>query len=298
MAGDGFQEFVHIVDEGSISAAARVLGLPRATLSRRLGRLEDRLGVRLLHRNTRRLAPTQAGEELYRRARRLLTEATEAEEAVRRLDGVPRGLLRVTSPPLGGNEQLAVAFRSFLHRYPDVTLELFTTMRHVDLVKEGLDVALRGGTVRDPALVARRLRTTRVMAIASPAYVEARGMPQSVAELVHHNCVCGYDPVTLRPVRAWPLLGGGSVPVRGRIATNDLELAVSIALSGDAIALCPSEVPRILGAEPGALLEVLPDEIGRQGGLSVVYPEREHLDPKVRAFVDHMVEVTDQMLYF
>ena len=296
MVADGFDEFVCIVDEGSISAAARVLGLPRATLSRHLTRLEDRLGVRLLHHNTRRLAPTRAGEELYRRARGILTAAAEAEQAVRRLDGVPRGLLRISAPPLAGTDRLADVFLGFLARYPEVEIEVFTTMQHVDLVADGIDVALRGGIVRDPALVARRLRASHTRAYAAPAYLEARGTPRATADLAHHDCSCAYDPITLRPVRTWPLLKGGHVQVRGRLATNDIGLRLASALRGETIGLFPEGLQAWQGAPEGTLVPVLPDRVGINGALSIVYPEREHLDPKVRAFVDHMVASADTLM--
>ncbi len=282
---DGLAEFVRVLDEGSISSAARALDVPRSTLSRRLGALEDRLGVRLIRRTTRRLAPTTAGEELYRRARRILREAHEAAEAVRRLDGVPRGVLRVSTPPVGIALPLADLFVSFAEAWPEVSLEITTTSRHVDLLAEGVDVALRGGRVRDPALVSRRVMPTRLVALASRAYVARWGLPASVQALTEHDCVHAYDPITERPVREWPLRAGGTVEVTGRIATNDLGIVAWAVAAGHAVGLLPRGFP----LPTDDVVEVLPEHVGAEQALSLVYPERKHLDPKVRAFVDHVV---------
>ena len=165
---EGFETFVSIVEAGSISAAARALGVPRETLSRRLLRLEERLGVWLLHRSSRQLDLSPAGEVLFGRVRPLVLAAREANEAVRALDGEPRGLLRVSVPPGGGGLAMAELARGFLTARPKVELELLATTRHVDLIGEGFDVALRAGEVTDPRLVARRLTQNRLVGVAAP----------------------------------------------------------------------------------------------------------------------------------
>src|SRR5690606_25905690 len=140
---EGFEGFVEIVERGSLTAAADALGLPRATLSRQLTRLEERLGVRLLHRTTRKVTATRAGEALYERARRVVDEARAAVEEVRRHDDVPRGLLRVTTPPTYDGF-LAEPLLSFVERWPGVQLEVDASARTVDLIAEGFDAAIRG----------------------------------------------------------------------------------------------------------------------------------------------------------
>jgi len=286
---DGLTDFVAIVEAGSVSAAARLLDVPRATLSRRLTRLEDRLGVRLVHRTTRKLAPSPAGEELYRRAGQILAQVREAEQAIRRLDGVPRGRLRVSAVPLGRDPRILELFLTFLDRYPEVELELSTTARHVDLVAEGYDCALRGGVVRDQGLVARTLRTSRTMAFASPDYLERHGEPRTVDDLTDHECIRTFDPITERPMSRWPCLDGNHVVVHGRLATSELSLVARSIARGDGIGMVPSEV--IHPEDQRWLVPVLPEVLGVHGRVSVVYPEREHLDPKVRAFVDHAVSL-------
>ncbi len=291
----GLHEFVRIVDEGSVSGAARALGVPRASLSRRLSALEGRLGVRLLHRTTRSQSLTRAGDELYDRARRIVAAAHEAEEAVRRVDEVPRGLLRVSLPPSFGSRGNVGRrlLMDFLDLHPEVQLEAIATSRHVDLVGEGFDVALRAGTLRDPTLFARRLWRNWAIAVASPAYLERRGAPQRPEELIEHSCLIGFEEGE-RPQRSWPLRDGGRVPVRGRLASNELTVRFEAALGGHGIALVPELLARG-HLEAGRLVEVLPQHVGIYEGLSLVYADREFLEPKVRAFVDHAVEVMAEL---
>jgi DNA-binding transcriptional LysR family regulator len=289
---EGFEVFVAVLDAGSISAAARELGVPRETLSRQLARLEDRLGVRLAHRGARRLLPTAAGEALLARARPLVLAAKEAEAAVRRLDDTPRGLLRVSVPPNGGAAFIADIALPFLDRWPEVRLELIATTRHVDLVAEQVDVALRAGEVRDPSLVARRLWSSRLVGVASPTYARARGLPERPAELSDHDCVLGADAGVRTQVR-WPLMAGGQVPVSGRIASNDLGVQLRATLAGHGIGLLPAPFARE-AIEDGALLPVLPEHLGLRTSMSIVYVERALMPAKVRAFVDHIVLAFDR----
>ncbi|MFT5683338.1 MAG: DNA-binding transcriptional LysR family regulator [Myxococcota bacterium] len=280
-ASTGFESFVTIVEEGGISQASRKLDVPRPTLSRRLAALEAELGVRLMHRSSRRMVLTAAGEELYRRARRIVVDAREARLAVARLDGVPRGLLRVSIPP---GPQLTDTLSRFLDRYPEVELEVVSTARFVDLVAEGFDVAVRAGTSSDPGLITRTLWTVRRMVFASEGYTAQHGQPQTPADLSEHRCILGFARGEI-PHRRWPLLEGGEVAVSGRLTTNNLQLATSECGSGRGLALLPEALGRAAG-----LIPVLPGVIGDRPKLSVVYPSRELLDPKVRAFVDLLVE--------
>ena len=286
-ASDGFEVLVAVVDAGSISAASRALDLPRETLSRRLGRLESRLGVRLLHRGSRRLVLTRAGEVLVARARPVVEAAREAVEAVRQLDEVPRGVLRMSVPPGAGASLMAGIVLDFQRQWPEVRVEVLATSRHVDLVGEGVDVALRAGVVKDPNLVARRLFASDVLAVAAPAYVAQRGLPQTLSGLAEHACLLAMDG-DLRPVRRWPTRNGEPVPVTGTLTTNDMGLLLAAAVSGDGIAL----LPRVFAASSladGTLVPVLPGVLGGDTFLGLVFVERAYLPPKVRLFVDHVV---------
>lgn len=284
----GMTEFVAIVDAGSLSAAARALKLPRPTLSRRLARLEQRLGVRLLHRSTRRMRVTPAGAELCRRARPIVAATKEAIAAVQRLDDVPRGLLRVAAPPGSGGGVVGAMVLAYLAKYPEVQVALESSARHVDLVAEGFDVAIRAGAVRDTSLIGRQILRTRVVAVASPAYLDAFGRPEHPDELRDHRCVLGYEHGE-RPTAEWPLYAGGTTTVTGPLSTNDMELALQAALVGAAIGL----IPEVFLDEPlkrGSLEVVLPGVVGAWTPVTIVYPDREFLPPKVRAFVDFAVQ--------
>jgi DNA-binding transcriptional LysR family regulator len=282
-ANDRLTEFAAVVGAGSISAAARTLALPRATLSRRITALESELGVRLLHRSTRRLVLTPAGEELDRRARRIVADAEEAWRAVRRLDDVPRGLLRVSAH----TQMLGDLFVSFLQPLPEIELEVRSTTRHVDLIQEGVDVAVRFGLVKDPNVVARRVGPGRRVVVGSREYLAAHGRPTTPAQLRDHACMVDFAGDAL-PSRSWPLLAGGSVRVKGPLAANDVSLALRSAKAGLGLAL----IPQALVTEEianGSLVVVLEDSVGADAGVSVVYADREYIEPKVRVFVDRAV---------
>ena len=283
---EDFDAFVAIVEAGSISEGARVLGMPRATLSRQLGRLEERLGTRLLHRSTRRMVPTPAGDTLYARARGLLEAAQAAVESVQRLDDVPRGPFRVSAAPVQ-TPVLGELIAEFVQTYPAVSVQLETTTRHVDLVAEHVDVALRAGVVRAPSLIARPLVRTELMAVASPAYLQNRGTPAKVSELVDHACMGGFD-AGARPGNTWPLLGGGATPISGPLVTNDMMALRGAATAGLGIALLPDLLVDA-ALRSGELVPVLPGVVGVRTSLSLVWVEREFIDPKVRAFVEFAV---------
>lgn len=276
--------FVAVVEGGTFSAAARSLDLPVSTVSRQVTRLEERLGVRLLHRTTRRVTPTGPGHSFFERCRRIVADRKDAEEEVRQLHGEPRGLLRISAPPTNlrasGVEQVVTAF---MVRYPAIQVELVAESRFVDLVAEGYDLALRGGILRDSSLTARRLRRMRTGLVASPAYLRQRGRPRRVADLSRHDCVVQRAPG--REPR-WPLSPRGSVTVSGRLTTNDLAVAREAALAGLGIAYLPLVLvdDELAG---GQLEHILATSVGRDtDGLHVVYPQGRLLAAKVRAFVD------------
>ncbi len=283
-ASEGFEIFVAIVDAGSISAASRQLEVPRETLSRQLGRLEERLGVRLVHRGPRRLVLTEAGHTLYERARRLVVAAREAQEAVRHLDDTPRGVLRVSAPPGAAAVFLGELVLGYMERWPEVTVELVVTSRFVDLVAEGIDVVIRAGGGLEPNWIARRLWSGQLVAVASGAYLERHGRPQTVEALAAHNCVLGMAG-TERAKHSWPTCDGGQVEVSGRFSCNDLNAHLLAALRGHGVALLPDRGVQ-QAIEEGRLEQILPGVLGGEVGMWLVYLERTFMPPKVRAFVD------------
>ncbi len=278
--------FVKVVDEGSVSGAARELALPRATISRRLGRLEGKLGVRLLHRTTRQMNLTESGEEYYRHARGVLQAVQSASAAVCRPDDVPRGLLRVSIAPLLSRE-VRETLLTFIEAYPEVELELIASTALLDLRARNIDVAWRAASDLDPDLVARKLFSAELGAVASPAYLARAGTPTSETQLVDHVCLLRFERGE-RPATHWPLKDGGSVRVRGRLVANDMLLLRDAALRGLGIALLPAPFMADLVAT-GELVRVLPDRLGALSQIALVYPDRRLLKPAVRAFVDHVV---------
>lgn len=282
---DRMREFLSVIHAGSISEAARDTGVPRATLSRRIAALEADLGVRLIVRRTTRLALTHAGEELLRRAERIIADADAAWASVRRLDDTPRGLLRVSI----AGAHFPKLFTAFLREFPEVTLEVQSTTRHVDLLADGVNVAMRIGPVKDQDLIARLIHTDRLIVVASPDYLASAAPLSKAPDLRNHSCLLGFAGEWTAH-KKWPLRSGGTIAVDGRLAANDISLLRQACLDGLGCALIASAVVAT-DIEAGRLVPVLMDEIGTELPVSLVYTDREYIDPKVREFVDRAVEV-------
>ena len=278
--------FSRIVEARSLSRAAAELGVPRATISRRLARLEERLGARLLRRTTRRLSLTDAGQAFYRHARIVLDAVQNAEASVRRANDVMSGDLRVSVPPI-----LIHGFHAmiceFAERHPDVRLQIHFSTRHVDLQRDGYDVALRAGTVFEPGLVARPLARMPVFAVASPAYLAAHGVPRTAKDLKQHRCLLGFARGEL-PDQYWPLKNGGKLHVEGHFVSNEVTLLSQAAVRGLGVAFLPAMFVRPL-IDCGELVQVLSGVVETTSTVAVVYLEREFLPPYVKAFVEAVV---------
>jgi DNA-binding transcriptional LysR family regulator len=278
--------FTRTVEAKSLSRAAAELAAPRATIGRRLARLEERLGVRLLRRTTRALALTDAGEAFYRHARIVLDAVEQAEASVRKSDTVVRGTLRVATPPM-----LDTSFNTlvcdFARVYPEVQIHVDASARHVDLLREGYDVALRAGSELEPGLVARTVARTSSVAVAAPAYLALHGTPKKARDLRAHKCLVGFMRGGL-PQTHWPKAGGGKISIEGSFVTNDITLLMDAAVRGLGIAVLPT---LLIGVplERGALVRVLPELIHAETRVAVVYQEKELLPPQVRAFIDLLV---------
>jgi DNA-binding transcriptional LysR family regulator len=277
--------FTAAVEAASLSRAAAELGVPRATLGRRLARLEERLGARLLHRTTRSLTITDAGEALYRHARIALDAVAEAEATVRRSDATVRGSLRVALPPVVGAAFLDL-LAEFAAAHPHVRLQAHSSTRLVDLRRDGYDVALRASGHFEPGLVARTLARFEFLAVASPAYLAARGAPASPRDLRQHRCLMGFARGEL-PETHWTA-AGRRVRLEGAFFSNSPAMLVRGAERGLGIALVPSLA--VQGQlERGELVVVLPGVLRSEGRIAVVYLERELVPPPVRAFVDWLI---------
>jgi DNA-binding transcriptional LysR family regulator len=278
--------FAKTVEAHSLSRAATELRVPRATVSRRLARLEERLAARLLRRTTRSLVLTDAGEALYRHARIVLDAVRHAEASVRRTDDAIRGDLRVSVPPFS-DPSFHALLCNFALRYPEVRLQVDFSSQLVDLQRGGYDVALRASSEIQPGLVARTLLRDQVIAVAAPRYLAERGVPRTARDLRHHRCVMGFARGEV-PQTQWPLVNRGKIHVEGCFFTNDVRLLSEAASRGLGIALVPRMI--VKGSlDRQTLVQVLAGVIGAESRIAVVYPEREFVPPPVRAFVDAVV---------
>jgi DNA-binding transcriptional LysR family regulator len=278
--------FVSTVDAKSLSAAAKMLRVPRVTLSRRLSRLEERLGTRLLRRTTRSLALTDAGTALYRHARIVLDALSHAEESVRNTDHAIRGDLRVSVPPISSSSFYRLVLR-FAAKYPAVRLQLNFSSRIVDLARGEYDVALRASSSFQPGLVARPVARDRVIAVASPRYLGEHGTPRSARELREHRCLMGFARGEV-PESQWPLADGGTISLSGAFFSNEPMILFGAAVQHQGIALLPGILVRAFLAN-GRLVHVLPGIVEASSMVAVVYAEREFVPPQVRAFADALV---------
>ncbi|HTL49411.1 MAG TPA: LysR family transcriptional regulator [Steroidobacteraceae bacterium] len=282
--------FVRVVELGSFTKAADALAMSKAAVSKYVNRLEQRLDARLLHRTTRRLALTEAGQALFGRSAAALAELGEAENDVAQLTGKPRGLLRVSAPTYFGVTQLAPRIQEFRSLYPEVTLDLDLSDRLVDLVKERFDVAVRISPMRDSTLVATRLAPVPTALVGSPAYFRRHGTPSKPADLSAHDGL-GYS--ILRAPNEWRFRSAKgdwvTVTMRSTIRCNNDFALKQFALDGLGLAYFPRFfVENELAA--GKLVQVLQDHPGPELSINAVYETRRHLLPKVNAFLEFLKE--------
>ncbi|MCI0574045.1 MAG: LysR family transcriptional regulator [Myxococcaceae bacterium] len=266
--------FARVVETGSFTAAATALGLRKSTVSRSVSALEAELGIRLIQRTTRRLSLTDAGRAYYERARSALAGLEEAQAAAASLQTEPRGLVRITAA-VEGSASLAPIVGAFLLRHPHVRVEALFTSRHVDLVKEGVDLAVRAGVLAESQLLARRLGSSDFGLFAAPSYLERRGRPRRVADLARHDCIL-YRPEG--GTVTWRLSdrrgrGEERVTVHGQLQTDQLLFVQHMLLEGVGIALGPATYFAPL-VRSGQLESVLPHHVHRGPAIYVVWPSR------------------------
>lgn len=287
--------FVRVVATGSMSAAGRLLGLSPAVVSKRIKRLEERLGTRLLQRTTRQISLTEAGQGFYDRVLGVLAGVEEAENFASGRSGQVRGTLRISAPTSFGRVHVAPHLKSFMDAHPDITLNLILSDTFVDIVGEGFDLAIRIGELIDSSLVARKLAPVRRILCASSRYIEQHGMPQTVDDLQHHRCLPAHNQ------EPWKLEGpSGTLSYRaeGRLVTNSSEVVREAVLGGMGIALRSTwDVGPDL--KSGRLIQVLPEWEGlRSLAVSAVYPSRQFLPAKVRTFIDYLAGIYGPVPYW
>jgi len=281
--------FCAVAEAGSFVRAAGTLGLSKAAVSRHVGALEARLGVRLLHRTTRRLSLTGEGEIFYARSKELLAELEEAESELRSRSSAARGVLRINAPVTFGILHLAPLWGAFRERHPQVRLDLTLSDRTVDLVEEGYDVAIRIAALPDSTLVSKRLAGTRIVLCASPRYLESSGVPGHPSELANH-AVIAYRYWSTGD--EWQFDGpGGRVSVRTKpiMHSNSGDTCRAMALEHHGVVLQPTF---LIGRDlaDGTLVELMPEFHAQELGIYAIYPTRKHVSPKVRALIEFLAE--------
>lgn len=282
--------FVQVVDHGSYAAAARALGMPRSRFSRRIIDLEERLGVRLLQRSTRKLAVTEIGQEYYRHCVAMLVEADAAQEAIERSRSAPQGLIRVSAPPALVCFEVGAMIARYMAANPRVAVELESTSRRVDVIGDGFHVALR---VRFPPLepsdlVMRTLGESPQRMVASPELVKGLSLPLVPADL---GALPSLDLGPMLPTHAWELHGADGASVRvthkPRLVTDDMAQLLHAALEGVGVGKLPTMVAETHLAS-GRLVDVMPGWVPRSGIVHAVFPSRRGLLPSVRSFLDFL----------
>ena len=290
--------FVRVVNDGSFTAAAERLGLSKSVVSKYVSRLEAHLGARLLNRTTRRLSLTEVGQVFYDRARVGLADIEDAQTEVSRLMGEPRGTLRLNTPMSFGVLHLAPLLPEFLRRYPEITVDMNLDDRKVDVIEEGYDLSVRISDMPDSSLIARPVAPCRHVIVAAPRYLERHGIPRTPEELSSHKIVSyRYQ----ESAHNWHFKTADnkamSVRVSGSLVCNN-SLAIRAALiEGAGITRTPTFV---VGHDirEGRLIPLLEDYATLELTIFLVYPERRHLSPKVRAFVDFMAERISERPYW
>lgn len=282
---DQMAAYVAILEEGSLAAAARRLRSSPPAVSRALAALEERLGVRLIRRTTRRLAATDAGLRYFRTCQRLLAEIDAAEREAAGEGAAPRGLLRVTAPLLFGRIYVAPVVTAYVQRFPEARAELMLIDRVVDLIDEGLDVAVRIGRLPDSSLLARKVGSVRRVLCASPDYLARRGTPTALRDLARHEVIAFSGVTSPESWRFRAPAGPVSVPIRPRLIFNQADPAIAAALDGLGITRTLSYQVADLVAQ-GRLVLLLEELEDDPLPVQVVYDQHRLPASKVRAFVD------------
>jgi len=286
--------FVALVAGGSLSAAARELGISAAAVSKRLSQMEARLGVPLVNRTTRRMSLTPDGEVLLEHARRILGDIADLDQLLSASKGQPKGQLRVNATLGFGRLHIAPAISQYVLRYPEVDVQLQLSVKPPALTDDLFDVCIRFGEPGDTRVIAKKLADNRRLLCAAPKYLAAHGTPATPGDLARHNCICirqgdeAYGTWRLR--REGAAAAEETVKVRGNLTTNDGEIAVNWALDGHGILMRAEwDTQRFL--ESGRLVQVLPHYHTPDADIYAVYPQHQHQSARVRTLVEFLSQV-------
>ena len=285
----GMRVFTAVVEAGSFAGAADKLDLSRGMATRYVAQLEAHLGVRLLHRTTRKLSLTEAGGDYFQRATQILAMVEEAESLAAQEASLPRGTLRIATSVGFGVRHMDRAITEYLQRYPGVEVDLTLNDRVVDLVEEGFDLAVRVAKQIDPGLVARRLTRARTVACASPGYLKMHGTPKSPEQLTGHNCLTFAYSSLQNDWRFRRKNVERTVRVSGNLRGNNGDILVSAAIEGLGVILEPTFLV-FEALRQKRLVRILSDWEADEFSVFAVYPNRKFLPPKVRSFIDFLAD--------
>lgn len=278
---EGLDEFIAVAETGQFTAAAQRIGLSSSQVSRQIARLEERLQTRLFYRSTRKVALTEAGQTFLQHCQRLVDARDEAMRAISDLTGEPKGLLRMTCAVAYGERFIVPLVNAFMARHPQLRVDIELSNRPLDLVHEGLDLAIRLGRLQDSRLVATRLAPRVMYLCAAPSYLERYGRPHSLSELARHNCLVGSSD-------QWTFQQDGkeqSLRVQGNWRCNSGQAVLDAALRG--FGLCQLPDYYVLDhLKSGELVSLLEQHRPPNTAVWALYPQQRHLSPKVRQLVD------------
>ncbi|MGL3213688.1 LysR family transcriptional regulator [Bradyrhizobium sp. BR 1433] len=294
---DLFRIFARVVECASFTRAADTLGLPRSSVSSAVAELEQRVGVRLLHRTTRKVSPTHDGAAFYERALRVVADVEEAETLFRHAAAEPSGRLRVDVPGRIGRLIIAPALPAFLDRYPQIDIDLGVTDRAINLIEDSADCVVRVGPLSDSGLIARPLGNLTLINVASPGYLARHGTPRTPDDLGAHWAVNYASPSTGR-TEEWEWSEQGAtrtVAMRGRVTVNSAEAYIACCLAGLGLIQIPAyDVKRHIDA--GELVELMPRHRAAPMPMTLLYPHRQHLSRRLQVFADWLTDLLKQKL--
>ncbi|WP_448555631.1 LysR family transcriptional regulator [Thalassotalea montiporae] len=282
---EGVSEFVAVAETASFTLAASKLSTSVAQVSRRVSALEERLAVKLLHRTTRKVTLSEAGQVYFQQCKHLVEGLEVAELAVTQMQTTPKGLVKVTAPVTYGEQHLAPLLNQFLARYPQVNIDLNLTNQRLDLLEAGIDLAVRLGRLTDSTMIAKRLASRQLYVCASKKYLERHGEPHSLSELAHHQCLVG-------SVEHWRFQENGrekSIRVAGRLKCNSGNALLDAAKQGLGLVQLPDYYIKD-ALQSGELVEVLHQYRDDKEGIWALYPKNRNLSPKVRLLIDFLAE--------
>jgi DNA-binding transcriptional LysR family regulator len=287
---DGLKTVVAVVETSSFTAASDRLGISKALVSKYVGEVESKLGIRLFNRTTRQLALTDAGRRYYQQSVPLLEQYTALVDNVMGEQTKPHGLLRISAPVTFGEMKLSPLLPKFLALYPDLKIELVLANSAVDMLEEGIDMRLRIGGVDDSNMIARHLNNFPLILCASPAYIQRQGLPTTPQQVTEHSCIIDSN---FRMGKQWPIISpqgqSYTIDVQSTVAVNSPQAVREIAIAGGGIAMAPGFIVED-AIKDGRLISILPEYTMLEFGLYAIYPHRKYVAKKVRCFLDFVLE--------